>query len=272
MKYIILSLIIILSWFLTKSGNTQITRPPLITGRIINCKNHYGVGYAQIYNESRRQGYITDSLGYFSSSVQIGDTIAILSLGYLSKVVVITDSLINSRLVIRICPRSYPIEEVEVEMPRTYKQLKKAILAYQPEEFKVEGVPEGKPIDVPLLLDTTYLKSGGFAIFHPVSFLYYNLSKKEKTKRKAFYLQKQEEQRPAIEKKYNREIVKEFTGLEGDELTNFIGYCNFSHQFLYESTALEIIQAIDEKYKLYIELKNDENADTKPLNDIKDDH
>lgn len=217
-------------------------------GMVVDSLSGKPVPFVHILNESSRRGYITDSLGKFSIRTELGDTLAFISLGYLGKVVIV-DTLLP---VIKLMPRTYDIEEVSIEDYRSYKQFQNDFLNLEVEnEEEIQGLPKGKPIDIPVLLDTNYLANDAFMIFHPVSYLYYKFSKEERSKRKAFYLKRQEGEQLVIEKKYNRDIVHHITGLEGEELTNFIGFCNFSHKYLFESTELEIVIRIYEKFEEY---------------------
>lgn len=217
-------------------------------GTVVDSLTSRPLPFVHILNESTRRGYITDSTGKFRIPWNNGDTLVFISLGYLGKVV-IADSLPQ---MISIVPRSYKIEEVSIESYRTYDQFKRDFLEIKPEKGpQIEGLPKGKPIDVPLLLDTNHISSPAFLVLHPFSFLYYNFSKEEKSKRKVFYLERRQGEQLIVERKFNREIVHRITGLDGDELTNFIGFCNFSHQFLYESTEIEIVKKIYENFEIY---------------------
>lgn len=217
-------------------------------GFVVDSLTGHKLPFVHILNESSRVTYITDSMGKFRIACRGGDTLAIISLGYLGRVVIV-DSLQKA---IALVPRSYKIEEVRVQTYRSYDQFKKDFMDAAPhKEKKIEGLPEAKPIDIPILLDTNIISSPAFMVFHPLSYLYYNFSKEEKSKRKAYYLKRQEGERLIIEKKYNRDIVQRITGLEGDDLTNFIGFCNFDHTFLFESTELEIVRKIYEKLAVY---------------------
>ena len=86
-------------------------------------------------------------------------------------------------------------------------------------------------------------------IMHPVSGLYYRFSKEEQSKRKLQYLEEQELKQADVDDKYNRELISEITGLKENDLINFMGYCNFSFNYLYNATPLEIVEAIHLKFE-----------------------
>lgn len=232
-------------------------------GFVIDSSTGQPISFVHILNESTRRGYITDSTGKFQISIKHGDTLVFISLGYMGKVIIV-DSLFHD---VSLLPRTYKIDEVSIQGIRSYEQFKRDFLQIELEEKrKIQGLPEGKPIDIPILLDTNYIHSDAFLVFHPLSYLYYNFSKEEKSKRKVFYLERREGEQIIIDRKYNRNLVHKITGLEGDELTNFIGFCNFSHQFLLYATELDIVNKINEKFSAFklIIKTNEEISDSQP--------
>lgn len=51
--------------------------------------------------------------------------------------------------------------------------------------------------------------------------------------------------------KYNRELVSNITGLEGDELMNFMMYCRFGYYDIIKMTPEQIIMSIRIKFNEY---------------------
>lgn len=219
---------------------------------ILDTTNRNCLPFVYIFNESQRVGTISDSTGSFKIKAATGDTLALISLGYLGKRIILSENSPTGKHPIFLQPRYYEIAEVKIVLPRTYEQFKKALLELEPEEpFTIAGLPNTKQREIPLLLDTNYLQSTGFAISSPISYLYYNFSKEEQSKRKVQYLTKEEREQVRIDKKFNRELIQRMTGLVGEEITDFIVFCNFSHKYLYEATELEILMRIDQKFKAY---------------------
>ncbi|HNT41207.1 MAG TPA: hypothetical protein PKN78_03115, partial [Tenuifilaceae bacterium] len=72
-----------------------------------------------------------------------------------------------------------------------------------------------------------------------------------------------EKTRRVIDEKFNPGLVQKLTGLRDKELYEFIGYLDFSDEFLLQATDYEIHQKIMEKYNVFMagksnELKNQE--------------
>jgi hypothetical protein len=54
-----------------------------------------------------------------------------------------------------------------------------------------------------------------------------------------------------LQQKYNPDIVKQITKLEGNELEDFMVYCSFSYYTLVVSSKQEIEAMIFNKFQLY---------------------
>jgi hypothetical protein len=80
-------------------------------------------------------------------------------------------------------------------------------------------------------------------------------------RQKAFkeIIAKQKEMERIIHAKFNRVLVGDLTQLDGDELTRFIAFCNFSDDYLYETDLFTITE------DLYAKLQDFQNMrDTIP--------
>lgn len=225
-----------------------------LRGRLIDQSSLKPVSYCHVFNETKRTGRISDSSGYFSISASAGDTLVFIAMSYLGKVFIVPEYYQDSLLTIFLEIRYYAIDEVEYKIPGTYKGFQKALMDVDTEKDKpMPGLPEYNPYIRPQLLDTNVIQSGSFKFHHPVSALYYNHSKIEQSKRKLRYLQEQELHQPEVDAKYNKEMLSRVTGFTGDTLLNFMLYCNFSFNYLYEATELEIIEEIDRRKVKFIE-------------------
>lgn len=221
------------------------------SGYLMDCESKLPVVAAVMHNESTRRAYVTNEDGRFSFEASPGDTLAIMSLSYEYLIYYVSGDSIAANDTICLKPRIYDIPEAMITLPSTYKGFKKAVLDYQPPEKLIPELPTANTHKTPALLDTNYLSNWGMAVTSPASFFYYKFSKREKSNRKAYYAMKRFEQQNRVDQKFNRELITELTGLEGDSLTNFIGYCNFSHNYLFSASQLEIIQQIALKFEKY---------------------
>lgn len=222
------------------------------TCNIVDSATFGPIAYTHIYNESHRQSYIANSGGRFSFSATVGDTLAIMAMGYQAKVYTIKATDTFHLVTISLKQQAYEIEAVRVDFPKTYQEFKKAFLLVDLEKGRpMPELPKFNPYKTPILLDTTVFPSRGFYL-SPVTALYNKYSKEVQSQRKVWYLEQQELRQLSVDKKYNRELVTEITGFVGDDLINFMGYCNFSFNFLCKSTPLEIVETIYGRYNTYL--------------------
>ncbi len=227
----------------------------IFSGRIIDSTTKVPISFVHIYNENKGLAFIAESNGTFSFSASVGDTLAIMAMGYFSRKHIIKkrDSIYFALILLN--QQAYDIEGVRVNFPLTYQEFKKAFLDLDIQKEKPRPMPElpvYNPYKIPELIDTNNIHSAGFYLASPITALYLKNNKEEISKRKVWYLKQQELRQVEVDKKYNRELVREITGFNNDELLSFMGFCDFSFNYLYKSTPLEIVEAIYDQYYIYL--------------------
>jgi len=95
----------------------------------------------------------------------------------------------------------------------------------------------------------------GRAITSPISYLYDKFSRKKKMERLYQDLVAYQEEVYNLSQKYNQDLVASLTGLEGEELLNFMTFCKFSYYDLIHWTPEFIILQIKKRYGDYEYLK-----------------
>jgi hypothetical protein len=231
----------------------------LFSCSIIDSETHKPVSYCYIHNESKRKNCVADLSSICQFSASVGDTLVFQAIGYLGRTYIIKNSD-TLPIIITMDAFVYEIEKITINIPQNYAALKQGILEYNPNENRLmPELPQYNPYIRPILLDTNIINDNEFRIFHPVSGFYYKYSKIEKSKRKVRDLQEQELRQNSVDEKYSRELVTRITGFQGEELINFLGYCNFSFNYLYTSTPLEIVESIHQKYTEYLKCCYDKN-------------
>lgn len=131
--------------------------------------------------------------------------------------------------------------------------MKRAFLAMPSEENLQDklGLPKADPDAIPFYLDEEKIKSPGFAIRSPVSFLYHNFNKFEKSRRKVYQLNQTKSKRESFYTIVNRKKVAELTQLEEKELEDFWIYLNKNLSCDINCTEYEIITEILEIYEYW---------------------
>jgi hypothetical protein len=220
-----------------------------ITGKVTDSISGRGVPFIQVYNESSKTYTATDSLGRFRMRGLIKDTLVVYSMNFFGKIWIVNDFKQN---LIPLKRQLFEIDPVVISVPRDYKQFKKKFLEIEPvKPMVIDGFSRYIPKRIPDLLDTNKLKK----IFNPdngtiaisITKIYNLYSKEEQSKRKVLYLQQEERELVIINQKYNPSIVQRLTNLKDEELTDFILFCHFTHQYLYEASEYEIVEAISRK-------------------------
>jgi len=187
-----------------------------------------------VRNLTSRKITISDGSGNFSIPAKAGDTLLITSIGYSPLRAIIEEDWFAERIILIMEESLIKLDEVTVNSLPTYELFRDRILEYQPKdsvEFWYFGMK--KPVfKGDQMLEGDKYKSPLFAIFHPLSFAHYNLSSKEKEKRKYHKITKTQPIRDRVNEKFTREFVQKETGLAGTELTSFIAFCDFDMYYL----------------------------------------
>ena len=224
----------------------------LVTGRVITQRKEEPVKFANVVNISTDAGTVTDTLGFFKIRLHPKDTLKLSCMGYITKYITPEDSLYEHKFQeITFARKYHEIDEVTVP-GWTWESFKKEFLEMEPEKKKkdygldtlvsdydkaaqqqLKNAPDGVGIAVPLNLT----------------------SDAEKQRQKVEELRKQDAKDEVIREKFNNQILREVTGLEGEELTEFVLYAQFSDRFLYNASSYYVINEIKRRYKRFKKMK-----------------
>ncbi len=216
---------------------------------------------ANIFNESNRHWEHANENGEFKLWVNIGDTLVISAIGYLSEVVLVTENQIKDSMIIKLEARSYEIGEAVIKVPKKYSKFKQDFLNLDLPRTELDSITEElavtskqviKQAEYDRQVKEVFDREKGtlFVLGAPIR------TKEEKDQKKLKKICTLEEQQKQIDLKYNREIVKKYTKLDENELIEFMSFCNFSKEFLLEANDYEIGNAISEKFKEYKKILN----------------
>lgn len=222
-------------------------------GRVIDSEDATGIHGAHIQNLSQQKFTVSNQEGYFHLPVRAGDSIWISCIGFESIGYVVGKKWMEKEVIrFRMHPDTILLDAVTIYKMPTERQFKRQILDHQPVDtsFRVFGMPE----NIPLVTEEEF-QNDQFNLYSgrsPIGMIYSRFSKKEKEKRKMIEILSEQKDRSIIKEKFNREIVAQITELEGDDLTDFISFCDFKEDFLLNSTQFQIAEAIAAKYKEFI--------------------
>ncbi len=241
----------------TLFGQALMPSDAMIRGKILNDSTGRAIPFAHLFNESNRFGTISDKNGNFSIPGSHTDTLVVSALGYLARVVYMNDNLYKKSTVVRLFPVVYEIEAVDIISFRDYEHFKKAFVALdlsdtpqrqlreslQPfiEQAAEEGAGRGEMVQRQLQPNIRPVK-GNITLYSKEDLQRMNLEK----------VKSQEKRQHVIDEKFNRDIVAQVTKLESDEeITEFMGFCNFTEDFLYQANLYEILVEIERKFKAF---------------------
>jgi hypothetical protein len=223
-------------------GNSNVKQ---IKGRIINTEDS-PVIFAHVVNIRRNYASITDSTGYFKMPVMAKDTIRITAIGFHTRFIEITNQMLSNDSLIQLFKlekRTYDLPTVNIYELR-WQVFKSEFMETKVEEDKtVKRISNWMANLVPsdeLRMIFQGARGPGFSINYK--------SKSEKSKLKVAKL---ERKYAVIAPKFNDKLITNLTGLQGKEIYKFLQYCNFSEEFLIQSSEYEIIEQILIRWEEY---------------------
>lgn len=179
--------------------------------------------------------------GFFTLSVEEGDTLLFSHIGYQQLGwVAKRDWFEQERVEFHMQPDTIMLPEVVIGKLPTYDHFKQLIIDTQPADttFEIFGLA-AIPMNVsPAVTEADMQRSTGPTI--GFRFDTDALTKKGKEKKELTKLLERKGLLQKAHSKFNRAWVAEETRLEGDQLTSFIVYCNFSPEYLAETTLFVI--------------------------------
>jgi len=217
-----------------------------VKGQVIDAITKEGVGYAQVLNMRVRGGTMTDAMGNFSIQADPSDTLTFKSLNYKDKRVPVSEifSTENGKAKIALSPVRILLGQIEI--------------AGTAPKVNMNGIPVGRSVSVPVELRSDYFASRPTAltaIFKPMSFLSYHLSKSEKEKRATLTAIHSERDWQILSLVYNKDVIKRISGLTGDALEDFMLFCNAYNKLPVNASSYDAEKRIREllvEYRLKI--------------------
>jgi len=199
-------------------------------GSVVDSTNY---PLSDVYVRNTTAGLITntDTEGDFRIPVQEGDTLVISYIGYETILQEINSDLLqNESTTFQLSAKTTFLDEVTITRFPEYQQFKQQLLATDPGDssFEVYGVPK-------VVITQEDRLNASLAIRGPFSAVHNTFSKRAKEQKKVRKLLQNQEGRDKARTKFTRDWVSEMTRLEGDKLTSFIAYCNFSEKYLVET-------------------------------------
>lgn len=227
-----------------------------ISGNVSDCKENKSLIYTNIVNETSGYAVASNSLGNFQIKVKAEDILRFTSVGYKPRFMVVSINNIDEKQMVCLNVDTVRLQEVTVLPFSNYTQFKTQFLALKIKDnnYVIPGITLKKKTLIHNFENEKYINSLAFAVASPISYLYYNFSKREQNIRRYYELENDKWNVYSIDQKYNKQIVERITGLKNDATIKFMTWCNFGRDYLLSATDYEIVLKITEKFKLYCEI------------------
>lgn len=252
------SLIIICLILLTQLAIAQEKNTFTFQGQVLDADTKTAVAYATVQIFNKRKGTASNTGGYFRFDVEIGDEIKISAIGYHPQAFLITENneAEDQIITILLLPKTYELDSVTVIQMRDNFYLKKPI--WDTLDIRNPYLTKN-PIDwdqVNAIPHSNITETNGLAGFTITGFL--NGFDKDLQQKK--YLERfreadkfQAQRKADLEKRFNKELVKEVTDIDDRVIDEFIAFCDFRDGEILRATEYEMTVMILAKYKLFLQ-------------------
>ena len=231
-----------------------------ITGIIQSSSDGLSIEGAHIVNISQNKMAISSELGNFKIESEVGDTLIVSNINYITKQFIVKT---KNRISILLKPNLIQLEEVIVSnLPKTANDFRKKLIAMPMQDdgkFLPYGMKPAKPrSEIPPLYNRSLNSGLGYVIRNPLKSITRKLNSEFQEKVKYYAIKADEDNKIIRDKKFNRSLVASLTELEGDELTDFIHFLDLADSFIARASAYEIAERIKEEFGKYEELFEEE--------------
>lgn len=223
---------------------TDSTRVYNFKGKLTDNENN-PIVFAHVVNKLRGHATITDSTGYFIIPVVYKDSLRISSIGFQTKLIYIKDRSSRDSLfhIIKMTKKTYDLATVNIY------ELRWQVFKSEFMETKVEEDKTAKRISnwMANLVPSDELRM----IFQGARGPGFSINYKSKAEKSRIKVAQLERKYALIAPKFNDKLITNLTGLQGKEIYKFLQFCNFSEEFLIQSTEYEIIEQILTRWEEY---------------------
>lgn len=209
-----------------------------IQGRVITSIADQRTFYdLMIVNKRTRSGTFGNSDGTFLVKALRTDTLIIGSVGHQTRMISMRDSVPKERydIVVHMRPLQVQLAEVEVLPERTLKQIQKDIekLGYRESDYRIGQVD---------------------ALQSPITFLYQEFSRRERSKRLVAQLENEDRKRELLKELLHKYVQYDIINLSDEAFDDFIDFCNVPDEVIRGLTQYEFLLYVKKKYELYASL------------------
>jgi len=173
-----------------------------IRGIVVEAGTSTRLGSATIINKRTGQTTASGSLGTFEINATVGDTLTAALMGYQTATVEVKTL---SDILVDLKKGSIMLEQVDVNRMSKEAELRDAMRGYRKQGVYFDGKPPALAY-----------------IFNPITSLYELLGRTPRNARRFSNYMEREIAETDVDQKFSRGKIQELTGLESEDLTNFM--------------------------------------------------
>ncbi len=221
--------------FLSSVASAQ--APVLVQGTVAGGDGEHTFYDLMIVNRRTRAGTFGNTDGSFSAWVQRDDTLLIGAGGYVTRTLPLgefpDEELQRLRIVLR--PWSIDLQPVAVLPERTLKEIQADIakLGYNEKDYRETGIN---------------------AFESPITFLYQEFSKRERSRRMVAQLENEDRKRELLRELLQQYVDYGIINLSDESFDDFIDFCNVPEEVLKGLSQYDFLVYVKKKYQLYTSL------------------
>lgn len=208
-----------------------------IRGTIRTPETEHAFYDLMIVNRRTRNGSFGNADGTFNVKALRTDTLLIGAGGYLTRAFFLTDSVAREvyDVVVDLRPWKIELEPLEVLPERTLKQIQADIdkLGYKESDYRVSSVD---------------------AFQSPITFLYQEFSKRERSKRLVAELRNEDRKRDLLKELLHKYVEYDIINLSNESFDDFIDFCAVPDPVIKGLSQYEFLLYVQKKYELYTSL------------------
>jgi hypothetical protein len=209
-------------------------QPITVKGNAVTSQGLGGLYQVIVINQHTSQGIMAEPNGFFSINCLKTDTILVSASGFSVKRLCFRDSGAKKEyyVTVRLDSLHYNLAEVNIYPTKNLRQVD--------EEKQTLG-------DIP---NTDRYKDIN-ALGSPIEYLYERFSRIEQSKRKVAELENEEKRREVLKELFHIYIQHDIINLTDADFERFIDYCNFTDDFVRNSSDYDLVMAIKYKYQQF---------------------
>ncbi|NOR87244.1 MAG: hypothetical protein GQ527_06515 [Bacteroidales bacterium] len=245
-------LIILLTFSLSNSLVGQNNRA--VNFQVSDFSNGENISFARILDRTHNRQYLTDDAGFFKRNFPDSTLIKVSAIGYHDFYILLNET--TDTIKVEMSHQIYQLKEFVLSPYLNEEKFKEAFINFDLEE---NNVLANNLWPIELMGPKKFIRTEfeteemlNISFSSPISGLYNAFSRRAKSTRKYHHLKGQDNLQKRVEKKYNLEIIRLYTGIKDDkELKNIMEFCQPSISFILSASDYEIALYTIDCYQRY---------------------